>query len=88
MGVVGGQEREEEEEVQLGRQKEHSKRWDLFKIRLQFGAVFDNLDTHGSGSTRAMVTVLSQSALLLFQGEVKLPEKKSKQLPRTRYWLS
>lgn len=32
-----------EEEVQLGRQKEHSKWWDLFKIRLQFGAVFDNL---------------------------------------------
>lgn len=83
MGVVGGQAREEEEEeVQLGRQKETSKRWDLF------GAVFDNLDTHGPGSTRAVVTVLSQSALLLFQGEVKLPEKKSKQLPRTRYWLS
>lgn len=77
MQGVGGQAREEEE-VQLGRLKEHSKRWYLIKIRLHFGALFENLDIHLFGSTRAVVKVFSQLALLLFQGKVKLQEKKSK----------
>lgn len=84
---MGGRAREEEE-VQLGRQKEHSKRWYLFKTRLHLGALFENLDIHLFGSTRAVVQVFCPLALLLFQGKVKLHEKQSKQLPRPRYWLS
>lgn len=72
---MGGQAREEK--VQLGRQKEHSKRWYLFKIRLHFVAFFENLDIHLFGNTRAVVKVFSQLALLLFQGKVKLQGKKN-----------
>lgn len=59
--------------------KEHSKLWVVFIIRLHFGASFENLDINLFDKfTRAMVKVFFQLALLLFQVEVKLQEKKSK----------
>lgn len=67
--------------------KEHSKLWVVFIIRLHFGASFENLDINlfdkftramVKAFTRAMVKVFFQLALLLFQVEVKLQEKKSK----------
>lgn len=58
--------------------KEHSKLWVVFIIRLHFGASVENLDKYLFDSTRAMVKVFFQLALLLFQVEVKLQEKKSK----------
>ena len=49
--------------------------WNIFRIRLHLGALFDNLDMNLFGSTRAMVKIFFQLALFLFQGEVKLQEK-------------
>lgn len=73
MGGVGGQ-AGEGEESQWGRTL---KMWDLCKIRLHLGALFENLDTHLFGSTRAVVQAFSSLALLLFQGKVKLQERKA-----------
>lgn len=47
----------------MGKTERTLKMWDLGKIRLHLGALFENLDTHLFGSTRAVVQAFSSLAV-------------------------
>lgn len=61
-----------------GEDRKNSQNVRSFQNQTSFGgALFENLDTHLFGSTRAVVQSFSLLALLLSQGKVKLQKRKA-----------